>query len=348
MTTPAVLSERSQSAAEAILGRPSDQGVTLALLALRNGQVLIDRYGRQPDTPFGPGGMVDESTTLISWSMAKSITHALIGLAMADGLIDPDERLEIDEWKHDRRSEITVDHLLQMRSGLAFVEDYVDGQASNTIEMLFSGPEHRGVADMGAYAAAQVSIARAGELFSYSSGTTNILTRLLGDRLAGGDATTVGSESRRSALERFARERLFGPLDMNSATLKFDASGTFVGSSFVYATARDFARFGEFYRLDGCGPGGTRLLPSGWRDAAREPLSFDPDGAGPHGFGYGRHWWIWPDLPGSMAAHGYQGQFILVLPESGVTIVHLGLTEVNHAPALVSALGDLARSLLDL
>lgn len=327
-----------------ILARPAGEGVTLALAVAVNGETVARRFGRQPDTPFGPGGPVDGSTTLISWSMAKSMVHALVGLAIDDGLLDLDAPVTFGPWRDDARASITLDHLLQMRSGLAFVEEYIDGESSDTIEMLFSGPEHRGVADMGDFAASRPAVADPGSVFNYSSGTTNIICRLLGDRLAGGTVSEVGPERRRSAIEAFARARLFDPIGMESATMRFDASGTFIGSSFVYATLDDFVRFGELYRLDGVAPDGRRVLPVGWRDLARQRISHDPDGAGPHGFDYGRHWWIWPDLEGSMAAHGYQGQFILVLPEFGLTIVHLGLTDVTVAPALVARLGSLARA----
>ena len=326
-----------------ILGRPEDEGVTLALAVAVNGEMVSRRYGRQPDTPFGPGGPVDHSTTFISWSMAKSIVHALVGIAIDDGLLELDTPMVSERWRDDGRSSITLDHLLQMRSGLAFVEEYVDGETSDTIEMLFSGSEHRGVDDMGDFAAAKPALADPGDVFSYSSGTTNIICRLLGDRLAGGGVDEVGAERRRAAVEEFARTRLFNPIGMHSATMRFDASGTFIGSSFVYATLDDFVRFGELYRLDGVTADGRRVLPEGWRNLARERISHDPDGAGPHGFDYGRHWWIWPDLEGSMAAHGYQGQFTLVLPEAGVTLVHLGLTDVAVAPVLVERLGSLAR-----
>ncbi len=331
-----------------IVDRPSDDGTTLALLAVVDGSVVVEWYGTSPDTPFGPGAPVDASTTLISWSMAKSITHALVGCAVADGLIDLDRPLGLSEWADDGRADITLDHLLQMRSGLAFVEDYVDGEASDCIEMLFGGVEHSGATDMGGFAASKASIAAPGATFNYSSGTTNIISRYLGDLLAGGDVAAVGADRRRSMMEHFARERLFKPLGMASASMKFDASGTFVGSSFVFATAEDFARFGELYRNDGLGPSGERLLPEGWRDLAREPISHDPEGAGPYGFDYGRHWWVWPDLPGSLAAHGYQGQFTVVLPEAGITVVHLGITDVSKAPSLVGRLGTLIRTLVDL
>lgn len=327
-----------------LVNRPSGEGVTLAVLVSLNGDVLAEAFGRRPDTVFGPGGAVAPSDTLISWSMAKSITHALVGIAVDGGVLDLDAPAAVPEWRDTAAERITLLDLLEMRSGLSFVEDYVDGASSDCIHMLFSGDEARGVDDMGAFAATRPLSHEPGSVWSYSSGTTNIVCRLLGDVIAGGDVKTVGAERRRDAMDRFMHERLFGPAEMRSASARFDASGTFIGSSFVYADVRDFWRFGELYRRDGLTATGRRVLPAGWRDHARTVIAHDPEGAGPVGFDYGRHWWSWPDLPGSMAAQGYQGQFILVLPEHGVTLVHLGITDVEVAPVLVSRLGDIART----
>ena len=327
-----------------LVHRPSPEGTTLGVLVSVDGEVVAEAFGRRPDTVFGPGGAVTPTDTLISWSMAKSITHSLVGIAVEDGLLDLAAPAPVPEWRGTPAEHITLLDLLEMRSGLAFVEDYVDGSTSDCIHMLFSGEEARGVDDMGAYAATRPLVHRPGTVWSYSSGTTNIVCRLLGDAIAGGDVASVGAERRRASMERFMQGRLFGPAEMPSATARFDATGTFIGSSFVYADIRDFWRFGELYRLDGVSVAGRRVLPSGWRDHARTVIAHDPDGAGPAGFDYGRHWWSWPDLPGSMAAQGYQGQFILVLPEHGVTLVHLGITDVGVAPALVSRLGDIART----
>ena len=134
-------------------------------------------------------------------------------------------------------------------------------------------------------------------------------------------------------METYLAERLFGPLGMSSAVPKFDDAGTFVGSSFVYATARDFARFGQLYLDDGV-TAGRRLLPEGWRDHGRTQIAFDPDG----GFGYGRHWWIWPEFAGSMAAHGYEGQYTLVEPARDLVVVHLGKVPAVHRPRVRDAL----------
>ena len=329
-----------------VVERPESQGRTLALLVLKDGETIVEWYGTSPDTVFGPGERVTESSTLISWSMAKSITHALIGIAMNDGLLDVNDPAPLEVLQADGHSPIRWIDLLEMRSGLIFVEDYEDASVSHCLEMLFSGEEHRGVPDMGKYAASLGREFSPGQHWSYASGTTNILCRMLGDILAGGDVAAVGAEKRKSAIEQFANERLFGPIGASSPIMKFDATGTFVGSSYVYATARDFAAFGELYRRGGSLADGTQILPVGWHDHARHWVAHDPEGSGPHGFDYGRHWWLWPDFEGSIVAQGFQGQYIFVLPEAGITMVHLGITDTDVAIPLVKGLGDIVRALL--
>ncbi|MGB1084712.1 MAG: serine hydrolase domain-containing protein, partial [Ilumatobacteraceae bacterium] len=316
---------------EAVVERPEAEGRTLALLVMKDGATEIEWYGTSPTTLFGGGERVTEVTTLISWSMAKSITHALLGIATVDGLLDVDDPAPFAALQAEGQPPMRWIDLLEMRSGLTFVEDYEDASVSHCLEMLFSGEEHRGVADMGMYAATLGREFRPGEHWSYASGTTNILCRMLGDILAGGDVASVGAEKRKNAIEQFAKERLFGPIGASSPIMKFDATGTFVGSSFVYATARDFASFGELYRRGGALADGTQILPVGWHDHARHWVAHDPEGSGPHGFDYGRHWWMWPDFKGSLVAQGFQGQYIFVLPEAGITMVHLGITDSEVA-----------------
>jgi len=327
-----------------LMARPAHEGATLALVAAVGGRIVVEAYGQHPESPFAPARVVSADDTLISWSMAKSVTHALVGIAVADGLLELDSPAAVPEWRGTAAEPITLLDLLEMRSGLAFVEDYVDGETSDCIHMLFSGDDARGVSDMGAYAATRSVLHPPGSSWSYSSGTTNIICRLLGDALAGGDVATVGAERRRGAMEEFMTGRLLGPVGMSTASARFDATGTFIGSSFLYATARDYLRFGELYRLDGVTAEGGRVLPEGWRDHARSFVAHDPEGAGPAGFDYGRHWWMWPQVPGSMAAQGYQGQFTLVVPEWELTLVHLGVTDVSAAPVLVDRLEAIART----
>lgn len=279
--------------------QPADLGLSLALLVVHRGRVIAERYG--PGT--GP------STTLISWSMAKSITHALYGLLIGEGRITLGTPAPVAEWAADARREITIEQLLTMTSGLAFVEDYVDDQVSDVLEMLFGA----GSADHAAYAAAKPLIHRPGAVWSYSSGTTNILARIAGDLIGGGAAGT----------ERYLRERLFDPIGMTSASPKFDPAGTFVGSSYVYATAADFARFGYLYLRGGVWDG-RRLLPVGWADHARRPTTAPLPDDERHG--YGAHWWRWYRSDTTFSANGYEAQRVVVAPDRDAVVVRLGKT----------------------
>jgi CubicO group peptidase (beta-lactamase class C family) len=312
-----------------LFARP--EGISLAFVIQQHGEVIAERYGIQPENVFQPEIAVTADTTLTSWSMAKSITHAAVGLLVADGLIDVDAPAAVPEWVGTDKAEITLLQLLEMRSGLRFVEDYVDDGVSHCLEMLFgeSGPSHA------AYAAALPLDHPPGTFYNYSSGTTNIIARIIGDIVSGsGDP-----DERRTAVESFLHERLFAPVGMTSATPKFDGAGDFVGSSYVYATARDFARFGELYRHDGVTSDGVRILPEGWSEHARGFSALDPE----NGCEYGRHWWMWPEIPGSLVCHGHEGQYIVVVPDRELVVVHLGKTPSDEAAKLRSRLRDMIR-----
>jgi CubicO group peptidase (beta-lactamase class C family) len=298
-----------------------------------HGQIVHERYGTQPDTLFGPGGPVDADTTLISWSMAKSITHALVGIAAGDGLLDVDAPAPVPEWIGTDKEAIGLLDLLEMRDGLDYVEDYVDAGVSNCLEMLYG----EGKEDMAAYAAARPLAHPPGSVWNYSSGTTNIVSRIVGQAVAPG---TTG-EAARVAMEQFIFERLFGPLGMTSAIPKFDDAGTFVGSSYVYATARDFVKFGDLYLRDGltADEDAARILPAGWSDHARTYSASDDTG-----FDYGRHWWLWPDVDGVFAAHGYEGQYTIVAPDRDLVVVHLGKSPIDQRPALIERLREIIGS----
>ena len=312
-------------AVDALFERPASEGLSFALVVQHRGEVIAERYGVKPANEFEADETpITADSTLVSWSMAKSITHAAVGVLVADGLLDLDAPAAVPEWAGTPKEAITLLDLLEMRSGLHFIEDYVDGDTSNCIEMLFgeSDPSHA------AYAAGQPLEHPPGAFWNYSSGTTNIICRIIGDIVTG---STGGTPTEREAsMRRFLSERIFDPVGMTSAEPKFDEAGTFVGSSFVYATARDFARFGELYRRDGVTEHGERILPVGWLDHARRSIARDDE----TGLEYGRHWWIWPDLPGSLACHGYRGQFTIVVPDRELVVVHLGDTDIAVAPAL--------------
>ena len=299
----------------AIASTSGDQGVSLATLVVHRGRIVAEQYG--PDT--------DADTTLISWSMGKSITQALIGMLVGDGMLDIDAPADVPEFAGTDKAAITPRQLLAMRSGLEFVEDYVDDSVSHCLEMLFGS----GMDDHAQYAASLPLVHEPGTVWNYSSGTTNILSRLAGDIVSGHAAG-----SHESAVREFLDARLFGPIGMTSAAPKFDTAGTFVGSSYVYATARDFARFGYLYLHDGVWDG-QRLVPQGWVDEARTVVSVDEN---PPHFGYGAHWWIWPEFPGSVAAHGYEGQYVIVVPDRDLVVVQLGKVPVDVRPPLLAQL----------
>ena len=293
---------------------PEDFGETHALVIVQAGRLVLERYGK---------GLGCEDTCR-SWSMAKSITQALAGILVGDKRLDVFAPADVPEWRADERAAITLDHLLRMSSGLKFVEVYSPDQPSDVIEMLFG----RGAADTASFAASFPLAHSPGSVFSYSSGTTNIVSRCVA-RALGASGTTF---------ETFMRERLFSPLGMTSAAPRFDEAGTFIGSSFCFATARDFARFGLLYLRDGVWEGG-RILPPGWVDYARTPTFQQADCAdGP----YGAHWWLGLAGPGTFSANGYEGQHIVICPDSDLVIVRNGATPEANQPLVKDWLADLA------
>jgi len=312
--------------------RGDPPGISLATVVVHRGRIVRERYGHQPDTVFGPGGPVDRDTTLISWSMAKSITHALVGILVNDGRIesqiDLDSPVNVPEWSNSPRATITMGDLLRMRDGLDFVEDYVvdeSGHArSDVIAMLFGD----GAADVAGYARSRPSLHAPGSTWSYSSGTTNIICSLLGELVGGQDQM-------RAVIE----DRLFAPLGMTSAVPRFDDAGTFIGSSYVYATARDFARFGHLY-LCGGRWGDRQVVPESWVDSVHDMHAVDPE----NGHGYSWHWWNWNSRPETMAALGYEGQRIIVDPTRDLVVVHLGKWVAETQPELDRHLTSIVES----
>ena len=294
-----------------VIGECELSDLTKAIVVIHRGKLVAEAYAEG----------VDHNTTLISWSMAKSITHALVGIAKSDGLIDVAGEAPIAPWQGDDRRAITLQNLLEMRSGLSWVEDYVDSNASDVIAMLFGS----GAQDNAKYAIERPLASEPGSEWIYSSGTTNIITRVLGDAL--GDV--AGSEN----IARFIQRRLFDPLGMTSATIRCDDAGTFVGSSYVFATARDFARFGLLYLSDGlCGV--DRVLPAGWVGHARHQTVLDTE----TNLGYGAHWWTLPGEEDSLMASGYEGQYIVVVPHRELVVVRLGKTVSEKRPNVLASL----------
>lgn len=295
---------------------------TYAVVVIQGGRLVAERYGGTLPHFDRPAEPVTPETPLLSWSMAKSVLHALLGEPVASGRLALDAPPEGIAWTvqgtpapdDDRRRLITVQQLLEMRDGIDFNEDYVDDRVSDTIAMLF-GP---GQEDVVAFAADRPLRHPPGRVFNYSSGTSNLLAAAL--------AGVVGGEAEMVA---FAGERLFGPIGMSSARLGFDAAGHWVASSYAYATARDWARFGYLYLRDGRW-GSDRVVPEGWVDHGRRPRSVDPE----DGSVYGAHWWVVEDGRGTFWASGYTGQCIVICPALDAVVVRLGNTPAEHYPDL--------------
>ena len=290
-----------------------DLGETHAFALFQGGKLIFERYG----PGFGP------EATYPSWSKAKSITQALVGLLVGDGKLDINAPAGAPEWTEgDPRAAITLDQLLRMSSGLKFVEDYVPGHTSDVIEMLFGA----GKEDVAHYAASQPLEHEPGAFWSYASGTTNIVARLAG-QATNGD------------LKSFMWERLFGPLGMKSPIPKFDAAGVFIGSSYCFATAHDFARFGMLYLRGGVWEG-RQLLPPGWVDYARTP-TFQQ--AGVTEGRYGAHWWLDIAGPGSFSANGYDGQYTVLVPDLDLILVRHGATPLDKKDTLKAWVGQVVQ-----
>lgn len=297
----------------------ADLAETHALVIVQHGRLLFERYadGRSA------------ADTFPSWSMAKSITHALIGILVKDGLIDIHAPADVPEWQEtsDLRRSITLDLLLRMSSGLAFVEEYLPDRPSDVIEMLWG----KGKDDTAHFAASFPLVHEPGAFWAYSSGTSNIVSRI----------AARAARAKGPAFEAFMRERLFGPLGMRSPQPKFDDAGTFIGSSFCFCTAQDFARFGLLYLRDGMW-NGARLLPEGWADYARRPTWQQLTDQGP----YGAHWWLDLAGPGTFSANGYDGQFTVVIPDLDMVIVRHGRTPAelsSNVKGWIKSLADCFR-----
>ncbi len=287
-----------------------------ALLVAIDSKIVDERYA---------DGFSRE-TSFLSWSMAKSVTATLVGAAALRGMVDVNDPAPVPEWAGDTdKSTITWNDLLRMQSGLAFVEHY-DEPRSDVNRMLFERADAGGVA-------ARMPVEHApGEHWYYSSGTTNLIARTLRQVLAEQDID----------FHAFAREAILDPIGATSVVLEPDASGSFIGSSFVYATARDWARLGQLYLQDGVWEG-ERLLPEGWADYVRSPTT-GSDGQ------YGAQFWLnnegddgrprfFPGVPENMFFFaGHEGQYVFIIPDKRMVIVRTGMTRGRSAMEAVAPL----------
>jgi hypothetical protein len=277
-----------------------------AIVIVHQGKLVAERYapGYGPETP------------ILGYSLAKSVTNALIGILVKQKKLSADERAPIAAWSNssDPRHAITIDNLLRMTSGLALEES--DTGFDPVSRMLFLEP------DMAAYAEKAGLQSAPGSKWAYTSGDTLILSRIIRDAV-GGNARDVLA---------FARRELFEPLGITTATIEFDAAGTPVGSIYVSMSARDWARFAALYLNDGVA-NGDRILPEGWVNYSATPTLNVDYGAGfwtnrgAHGDAADRIAAGMP--PDAFYGSGNLGQRIVMIPSEQLVIVRLGLT---HSP----------------
>lgn len=287
-----------------------------AIVVSHNGRLIAERYA--------PG--FDRKTPQLGWSMTKSVTAGIVGVLIQEG------RLKLDQpagWAPgDGRDHITIADLMGMSSGLQFNEGY--GALSDVTRMLYLEP------DMAAFARAKPLIHPVGAAWSYSSGTAVILSRIVQDVLGPGAIS-------------FVRSHLFGPLGMTSAVMETDETGTLVGSSYMYATPRDWARYGELLAQDGISRG-RELLPRGYVAMMASPVAAS---GGEYGHGLVWRWATHGDKPGQNTdarfgipadtfwMGGHDGQYVAIIPSRQLVLVRMGLTpaRLNYRPQpLVRAL----------
>lgn len=299
--------EKLEQVLQAAFIAPSSgsSAATRAVVVVFAGQLIAERYA--------PG--FNRNMALPGWSMSKSVINALIAILVEKGRLNLKNPAPVPQWhrRDDPRRAITLDQLLRMSSGLKFGEYYMP--PSDVTDMLFNSYDF-------AAAAADKPLETAPDTkWHYSSGTTNIIAGII-RRAVDDDYPNMVT---------FARRELFERLNMHSAVIELDPSGTIVGSSYTFATARDWARLGLLYLQDGVWHG-ERIFPRDWVAYSRTPALEAPQGQ------YGAHFWLnagsrnnpsdrrWPRLPTDMfLAWGFQGQYLVIIPSKKLVIVRLGL-----------------------
>jgi hypothetical protein len=281
---------------------------TKAIVVVRDGKIIAERYASG----------IDADTPLLGFSATKSITNALVGILVRQHRLAVDQPAPIAAWRQagDARHTITIDHLLRQTSGLAL--EQTNSGFDTASRMTFVERDMAGFAERAELASMP------GTHWAYTDGNYVLLSRIIRDAVGG----------RAADVSEFAQRELFGPLGMTRTTLEFDATGTPLGANYMFASARDWARFGLLYLNDGMA-GGKRILPQGWvHYSAMQTLDT----------GYGAGFWIngvsgngpW-GLPWGMPhaprdaffAMGHMGQHVVIVPSQRLVVVRLG---VSHHP----------------
>ncbi len=270
--------------------------LTRAVLVVYKDQLIAEQYA--------PGFTAE--TKLLGWSMTKSITSAVLGILKRQGRVSLEQDHLFPEWEQDDRSHITLNNLLQMNSGLEWEEDYT--KISDVTKMLFLAE------DMGEVQLQKPLVGTPGNTWNYSSGTSNLLSNFI----------RMQFDSHQDYLN-FWYEELIDKVGMHSMTLETDFQGNYVGSSYAWAAARDWAKFGLLYLHKGRW-NGIQILEESWIDYTTTPT------AGSEGQ-YGAHFWlnaggVYPNAPKDLfSANGFQGQHVFIIPSKDLVVVRFGLKE---------------------
>lgn len=302
-------------------------GTTQAFILMRDGKIVAERYGEG----------INPNTKLLSRSIAKTVTAALIGLMVSDGRLALDSPASIPAWAQpgDPRGEITLRNLLNMASGLEHSEDGPPLYEADTVRMLFTD----GAQDTAAYAEAKPVAAPPGSRFNYSTADTTVLADLMTRMLTNSNEP----ERRRGAMMEFIQGRLMTPAGLSSLTPEFDARGNMLGGAMLYMTARDYAHFGELLRNNGR-VNGHQLLSARWVEFMKTPS--------PNNAAYGGHLWLNregignPLFPGRgssriFAAVGHHGQYLLIDPTRRLVILRIGISNEEQLVGVRRTLASL-------
>ena len=269
---------------------------TRAVVVLYKDKLIAEKY----DTGF------NKDSKILGWSMTKSITSSAFGALAKQGKIDIYKPAPIAEWKNDDRKNITVNDLLHMNSGLEWEENY--STICDATKMLFQAE------DMGKVQMDKPAKYKPDTHWYYSSGTTNLLSRILRGQF----------KTQQEYLD-FWYSAVIDKIGMNSMIVEQDMSGIFVGSSYAWATPRDWSKFGLLYLHKG-NWNGEQILDESWVKYTATPTNTSK-GA------YGAQFWLnaggkFPDVPRDMFyCNGYQGQMVAIIPSLDMVIVRMGLKE---------------------
>ena len=269
---------------------------TRALLVIYKDKIIAEKY------EYG----FSKNTKFLGWSMTKSITATYFGILQKQRKIDINKPAPVKEWANDKRSKITLHNLIQMNSGLEWEEDY--GKISDVTKMLFLEE------DMPKVQLEKPAAFEPNKHWNYSSGTTNLLSGILRRQFT----------THQEYLD-FWYTSLIDKIGMHSMLIEPDMAGNFVGSSYGWATARDWAKFGLLYLHEG-NWNGEQIFDKSWAKYVATPT---PTSNGE----YGGHFWLnaggkYPDVPKDMYfCGGFQGQKVIIIPSKEMVIVRFGLTE---------------------